>query len=76
MNKPAAAQPAQRLPPSIEKLRPLLAASDVDRVAGLAMALLSELAAISERVAALEGADPAVAQERIAALVERVVAKT
>ena len=68
--------PGSRLPPSIENLRPLLAASDVDRVASLAMALLSELAALSERVAALEGADAAAAQQRIAALIERVVAKS
>jgi hypothetical protein len=64
-----------RLPPSIEKLRPLLASSDVDRVAALAMALLAELADLGERVAKLEGADPAASQARIARLVERVLAR-
>jgi hypothetical protein len=65
-----------RLPPSIENLRPLLAASDVDRVAALAMSLLTELTDLSERVAKLEGANTDEAHARIARLVERVLART
>lgn len=65
-----------KLPTSIEGLRPLLASADIDRVAALAMTLVGELAELSERVARLEGADPAQAQARIAQLVERVLAKT
>lgn len=71
------ATPAEtKLPPSIADLRPLLAERDIDRVAGLAMSLLFELAELSERVARLEGADPAAASERIARLVERALART
>jgi hypothetical protein len=58
-----------------DRLRPLLASGDVDRVAGLCLSLLFELAELSERVAKLEGADPAKANERIAALVERAVGR-
>ena len=65
-----------KLPPSIEGLQPLLASTDIDRVAALAMALVGELSELSERVARLEGADPAQGQARIAQIVERVLSRT
>ncbi len=69
--------PENRLPPSIENLRPLLASGDVDRVAALVMSLLVEVVDLSERVAELEGQAPVEGQpERIARLIERVLARS
>jgi hypothetical protein len=67
--------PNRRIPPSIADLKTLLADADIDRVAGLAMSLLAELTELSERIAKLEGADPSKSAERIAALVERTLAR-
>ncbi len=55
--------------------RPLLENADVDRLASVVTNLLQEVAALSERVAELEGdGDPAAAQARIDALIDRVLA--
>ena len=49
--------------------------ADIDRVAGLCLSLLFEIVELSERVARLEGADAAAANDRIARLVERAVGR-
>lgn len=54
--------------------RRLLGDTDVDALAGAVHLLLGEIAVLAERVAALEGADPADSQARISALTERVLA--
>jgi hypothetical protein len=53
--------------------RDLLGAADVDRLAAAVHLLLGEVALLSERVAALEGAAPEQAQERITRLTEWVL---
>jgi hypothetical protein len=63
------------VPSSLDALRPLLASADIDRVAGLCLSLLFEVVELSERVARLEGADAAAANERIARLVERAIGR-
>jgi hypothetical protein len=63
------------LPPALDALKPLLASSDIDRVAGLCLSLLFEIVELSERVARLEGADASAANERITRLVERAVGR-
>jgi hypothetical protein len=54
--------------------RQLLDGTDVDALARTVHLLLGEVAVLAERVAALEGADPADGQARISALTERVLA--
>jgi hypothetical protein len=54
--------------------RKLLDGADVDALAGAVHLLLGEVAVLAERIAALEGADPADGQARISALTDRVLA--
>jgi hypothetical protein len=54
--------------------RDLLPTTDLDALATAMHLLLGELATLTERVAALEGADPTGAQARISALTGRVLA--
>lgn len=54
--------------------RKLLGAGNVDQLAAAVHLLLGEVVLLSERVAALEGADPAQAQERITRLTGWVLA--
>ena len=55
--------------------RQLLETGDVDRLANVIANLLAEVVVLTERVAALEGSsEPDNVQERINALVDRVMA--
>jgi hypothetical protein len=54
--------------------RRLLGTQDVDALAGALHLLLGEVAALTERIAALEGQNAGGASERITALTDRVPA--